>query len=219
MIASPLVKKSPALIAILLLAGAVAASQQSGGGGMGGMQNPNSMPSQGTSSMPQPGIATTGTGQNNMRRMADQSFVRSTLANDDAQVRLSQLAEQKSTSQDVKQFSQNMVKAHSQLNLQLGPVAKQLDVRQPKGPSKKEKKEIAKLQTLSGPAFDSAYIEAMAKEQEQSLKKFKDESKATQNAVLQEAAQRDEPVLSQHYTVLKQIAQAHNIPIGKKGKK
>lgn len=214
MILSHLSKTIPALFT-LLLAAASAAQQQPGGG----MQNPGGTPPQGAPMTTQPGTAAAGTEQNTMQTMADQEFVKSTFENDDAQVRLSQLAEDKSASQDVKQFGQRMVEIHNQLNQQLDPVAKQLDVSQPKGPSKKEKEEIAKLQALSGPAFDIEYIQDMAKEQEQSLKKFRDESQTTGDAALQQAAKQDEPVLSQHFDILKKLAEAHNVPIEEKAEK
>ncbi len=82
-----------------------------------------------------------------------------------------------------------------------------------KGPSKKDKKEITRLESLSGPDFDTAYIMAMAKEQQKSLRAFKDEENNAQSPGLQQAAKADEPVLSQHYEVLQKLAQAHNVTI------
>jgi putative membrane protein len=143
---------------------------------------------------------------------ADQSFVEDTLKGNDAQVQMSQLAQQKATSGDVKEFSQRMVQIHTQLNQQLVPLAKQLNVSESQKPSKQEKKEIAQLQQLSGPEFDTAYLQAMAKEQEHTLKQFKSEESA-QNPMIQKVAKVDEPVLSQHYQILQKIAQTHNVTI------
>ena len=71
---------------------------------------------------------------------------------DNTEVQLGQLAEEKSQSADVKQLAQKLVSEHSQMNDKwFMPVAQQLGVSQPKGPSKKDKKEIARsLQQLSG---------------------------------------------------------------------
>jgi putative membrane protein len=145
--------------------------------------------------------------------VADQSFVRETMEGDNAQVAMSQLAQQKSTSDDVKQFGQKMVQIHTELNQQLQPAAKQLGVDEPKGPSKKQKQEIAKLETLSGPDFDSAYIQAMAKQQQHDLKQFKDEATAGQSPGVQMAAKQDAPILEQHYQVLEKLAQVHNVTL------
>lgn len=141
------------------------------------------------------------------------------MENDGAQIRYSQLAEQKSSSADVKQFSQQMVKVHSQLDTQLQPVAKQLDVDQPKGPSKKEKKELERLQGLSGQDFDTAYLQDMGQAQQESLKQFNDEAKDKNGGPLQQAATQDTPVLTQHYQMLEKLAQAHNVDLEPKERK
>jgi putative membrane protein len=146
---------------------------------------------------------------------ADVSFVEDTLKNNDTQVQLSQLAQQKASSGDVKDFSQKMIQIHTQLNQQLAPLAKQLDVSQNQKPSKEQKKELAQLEQLSGSGFDSAYLQAMAREQAHSLKQFKSEESAT-NPSIQKAAKVDEPVLDQHYQILQKIAQTHNVTLDAK---
>ncbi len=145
--------------------------------------------------------------------MIDQSFVRKTMEDDEAQVQIGQMAQQKSTSDDVKQFGAKMADIHSQLTDQLKPIAKELGVSQPKGPSKKDKEEIARMQTLSGPDFDAAVIKALMKYQQTDLKGFKDEAQTAQDQNVQQVAKMDEPVLSQHLDLLEKIAQAHNVTV------
>ena len=162
-----------------------------------------------------PGMPTNGA--MNQASMGDRLFLQDAMQDDDAQVEMSRLAQQKSSSPDVKQFGQQMVKVHTALNNQLAPAAKQMDVSAPKGPSKKEKKQIEKLQALSGSGFDTAYIQAMAKEQEHDLKEFKSEAADAQSRGLQQVAKADVPVLTQHYQILEKVAQAHNVTLeGKK---
>ncbi len=189
-------------VAVLLLAGTTAFGQQP--------QQQQQQPSAPAQQQTTPGQAdSSGPSTPNF---ADVSFVEDTLKNNDAQVQMSQLAQQKASSGDVKDFSQRMIQIHTQLNQQLVPLAKQLDVSQNQKPSKEQKKEIAQLEQLSGPEFDTAYLQAMAKEQEHSLKQFKGEESA-QNPMLQKAAKMDEPVLTQHYQILQKIAQSHNVTI------
>jgi len=193
---------------ILLLAGATAFAQQSAT-----QQQQPSTPTPQT-----PGQAATPTanpdavGPTSAPNYADQAFVEDTLKNNDTQVQLSQLAQQKASSGDVKDFSQKMIQIHTQLNQQLAPLAKQLDVNQSQKPSKQEKKEIAQLEQLSGADFDSAYLQAMAREQARSLKQFKSEE-AAQNPNIQKVSKMDEPVLTQHYQILQKIAQTHNVTL------
>jgi putative membrane protein len=130
-----------------------------------------------------------------------------------AEVQLGQLAQEKSQSEDVKQFGQRMVQDHTQLGTQMQPAAKQLGVSQPKGPSKKDKQLMAKLQGLTGPQFDEEYIRAMVKDHRQDLKDFKTEVEMTQDPGVKSVAQQGEAVIADHLKAIEQIAQAHNIPV------
>src|SRR3984957_11303601 len=144
---------------------------------MPGQQQPNQQPMG-----PGAGAPTKmDTGSADQQAMADQAFVRKALEGGAAEVQLGQLAQQKSQSDDVKQFGQKMVEDHTQLGEQMKPVAQQLGVKEPKGPSKKDKELAAKLEGLSGQQFDEAYIQAMVKDHKQDLKDFKQAAQTTQN--------------------------------------
>jgi|ERR1700730_1397869 len=73
----------------------------------------------------------------NQHAMADQAFVRKALEGGAAEVQLGQLAQQKSPSDDVKQFGQKMMEDHTQLSDQMKSIAQQLGIQDPKGPFKK----------------------------------------------------------------------------------
>jgi putative membrane protein len=179
----------------------------------GGQQQQPQQPTGATTSpgmSPSPGMPGTA---NNEQAYSDAVFVQDAMQNSEAQVAMSQLAVTKSPSTDVQQFGQKMVQIHTALGNQLKPAAKQLGVDEPKGPSKKEKQEIAKLEGLSGPDFDTAYLTALAKEQQKNLRAFKDEETSAQSPGLQQAAKQDEPILTEHYQVLEKLAQAHNVTI------
>jgi putative membrane protein len=148
----------------------------------------------------------------------EKAFVTKALEGGDAEVQLGQLAQQKSQSTDVKQFAQKMVNDHSHMaDKWFKPVATQLGVSEPKGPSKKDKKEIEKLQGLSGDAFDRAYIEMMVKDHKQDLKDFKDESQSAQNPTLKQIAERGSNIIAQHLQLIEQIAKNHNVAVDEKG--
>jgi putative membrane protein len=144
--------------------------------------------------------------------VADSQFVQETLRCNETQVEMSQVALQKASSLDVKDFARRMIQIHTQLNQQLSGLAKHMQVVPTEKPSKEQKKEIAALGPLAGADFDAAYLQAMAKEQGQSLKQFKIQETG-KNANLQKVAKLDEPVLSQHYQTLQKIGQAHNVTI------
>jgi putative membrane protein len=154
----------------------------------------------------------TASGENAMQQnMADRAFIQKALQGGEAEVQLGQLAQQKAQSPDVKQFGEKMVQDHTQLGNQMKPIAQQLGVKEPKGLSKKDQKLIAKLDTLSGPQFDNAYIQAMVKDHKHDLSDFQDEAQTAQNPNLKQAAQQGSTVISQHLQIIKQIAQNHNV--------
>lgn len=181
----------------------------------GGTALAQSHPAAATSqtSSQQPGETPTADGNAaNTPSMNDRDFVKKALEGGDAEVQLGQLAQQKSQSDDVKQFAQKMVQDHTQMGDQLmKPLAKQLGADQPKGLSKKDKQLMAKLESLSGPQFDDEYIKAMMKDHRQDLKDFKSEAQMTQNPNVKQAVQQGETVISQHLQMIEQIAQSHNI--------
>jgi len=209
-------KEIPIGAAVALLACAALMAQMPGGGG----QTPGQQsPTPGQENVPgNPGENVPGAQNNTQAQpsIADQPFVRKTLEDSQAQVQMGQLAAQKSNSDDVKQFGEKMAQIHQQLNEQLKPVAQKLGVSEPKEPSKKDKQEIARMQTLSGADFDSAFIKAMMKDQQSDLKDFKDEAQSAQDPTVQQLAQMDTPVLSQHLQVLEKLAQAHNVTLESK---
>ena len=197
-----------AVAAILSCGTLFAQSHPSGGGGMQPSTTPNQQQNQDAP-------ATAGSPQ---QAMQDSAFLHKALEGGVAEVQLGQLAQEKSQSDDVKQFGQRMVQDHTQLGTQMQPVAKQLGVSQPKGPSKKDKQLMAKLQGLSGQQFDEEYIKAMVKDHRDDLKDFKTEADMTQDPNVKQAAQQGVSVISEHLKMIEQIAQAHNISVDGKNK-
>lgn len=144
-------------------------------------------------------------------QMQDRDFVKSALEGGMAEVEMGKLAAEKGSSDDVKQFGQKMVQDHMQLGDQIKPVAQQLGVQEPKGLSKKDKAELAKLSSLSGAQFDNAYIKAMVKDHKKDLSDFKQEAQNTQNPQLKQAVQQGAQVIDQHLQLAEQMAKSHNV--------
>jgi putative membrane protein len=144
----------------------------------------------------------------------DRAFISKALEGGDTEVQLGQLAQQKSQSEDVKQFGQKMVSEHGQMaDKWFKPVAQQLGVSVPNGPSKKEKKMIAQLQGLSGAEFDAQYIAMMVKDHQEDLKEFQEQAKVAQDPNVKQIAERGTTVISQHLQLIEQIAKNHNVSV------
>ncbi len=136
----------------------------------------------------------------------DKMFVKKALQGSMAEVELGQLAQQKSSDDQVKQFGQKMVDDHTKMIDQMKPVAQQLGVEIPSTPSKAQMKTKEKLQALSGSAFDHAYIKDMVKDHKEDDADFKREAGMTQNPQLKELVQQGDQVISSHLQMIQDIA-------------
>ena len=146
---------------------------------------------------------------------SERAFVSKAMEGGMAEVQLGQLAQQKSESNDVKQFAAKMVNDHGQMGEKwFKPVAQQMGLSEPKGPSKKDKKEIEKLQSLSGQEFDREYITMMVKDHQKDLKEFQTEAQSAQDPTLKQIAEKGTQVIQQHLQIIEQIAKAHNVEVG-----
>jgi putative membrane protein len=196
-----------------LLAGVTAVAQAPGSGpAVPTNPNPQQVPTAPGAGMPD-NTATS------PQQFSDHAFVSKALEGGVTEVQLGQLAQQKSQSPDVKQFGEKMVQDHSLLGEQMKQIAKVMGVNEPKGPSKKDKQLIAKLEGMSGTEFDQEYIKAMVKDHKQDLKDFKDEAQMTQDPNLQQVTKTGTNVISQHLQMIEQIAQAHNVSTEASNKK
>jgi len=109
--------------------------------------------------------------------MADKEFVKGATESSATEVQLGKLAQEKASSDAVKELGKQMVEAHTQTAQQLKKAADALNVQMPSEPPRKAKKAEEKLAKLSGADFDRAYVKIAADEQKQTVKQFEREAK------------------------------------------
>ena len=153
------------------------------------------------------------------QQLVDESFVEDALKAGELEVQLGNMAQQKSQSEDVKQFGQKMVLDQTQLEEQTKNVAHKLGFAESKGLSKKDRQLVARLEALHGPQFDEEYIKALVKDHHHDLKDFRNEAQVARDPDLQQAVQRGAQVIAQHLQTIEQIAQVHNVTIQASNKK
>lgn len=165
-------------------------------------QPPNTMPGQNpTGTMP--GNPST-MPDNSMGGMAgnvsmeDKQFMRTAMEGDMAEIQFSQLAQQKSSNDQVKQFAQRMVDDHTKLDAQLKPMATQAGVEAPAGLSAKHKAELTKLQALSGDKFDEEYVKAMVNDHREADQAFQSEGTNAKSQDLKSAVTQAQPIIADH---------------------
>jgi putative membrane protein len=197
-------KRIAALGGAMLLCGSMGFAQ------MHGSASPSSQaPGQNPSTDPQMNGMQTAAGQPSP---VDRMFVGKAMQGSMAEVQLGQLTLQKSNNPQVKEFAQRMIDDHTKLNEQMKPVAQQLGVTVPDQISKGDRKTMAKLQGLSGSAYDQAYIKDMVKDHKQDLTEFQMEASSGQDQTTQDAANQGSKVIAQHLQMAQQMAKDQNVP-------
>jgi putative membrane protein len=139
---------------------------------------------------------------------ADRSFIRKAAEGGLAEVQLGQLAQQKASSQKVKDFGQRMIDDHSKANDQLKQIAQQHNVTVPSALAGAEKTEYARLSKLSGDQFDRAYMKLMLEDHQKDVSEFQKASKAASDPQVKEFAESTLPTLQQHLNLARQTAAA-----------
>ncbi len=146
----------------------------------------------------------------------DKIFVKKAMQGSIAEVQLGQLTLQKSNNDQVKQFARKMIDDHTKLNEQMRPVALQLRVEIPTDVSKKDKSLMSKMQGLSGPAYDQAYIKDMVKDHKQDLSDFHMEASNGHDPNVKDAAMQGSKTIAEHLQMAQQLAKDQNVDLAKK---
>jgi putative membrane protein len=130
--------------------------------------------------------------------MSDQHFMKEAASGGMAEVELGQLAADKASSPEVKEFGQRMVKDHSQANDQLKQIAMQKGVTLPSSPSAKDEMTKKRLSNMSGDAFDQAYMKDMLKDHKADIAAFEKESTNGKDPDVKQFASQTLPTLKDH---------------------
>jgi putative membrane protein len=109
--------------------------------------------------------------------ITDKEFVRSVAESSATEVQLGKLAQEKASSDAVKELGKRLVEAHTQTGEQLKQAGAAMNIQVSSDPPRKAKKAQDKLAKLSGPDFDRAYAKMAADEEKQTVKQFEREAK------------------------------------------
>ena len=122
------------------------------------------------------------------------------------EIQFSQLALQKSNSDQIKTYAQKMVTDHTQLNNDMQPFAQQAGITPPTQLKPKDQAEYDQLNKLSGDAFDKKYVQAMAKDHHKDLREFKQEEASAADPTFKSTVQNGEKVIQEHTDMIDRIA-------------
>jgi putative membrane protein len=144
-------------------------------------------------------LATTSTLDDNT-----QKFVMEAASGGMMEVELGQLAQQKASSQRVKDFGAMMVRDHSKANNDLkAAVSGKATI--PASMEDNHQEHVNDLTKKTGTDFDKAYIKMMVDDHEKDIKKFEDASKDAKDPAVKDFATNTLPTLRQHLAEAKSI--------------
>lgn len=136
-------------------------------------------------------------------------FVEEVSAKGIAEVESAKMAQQKSTSADIKAFAQKMVADHSAVNAELAGIAsrKNLEVSDEAELANKAKKFM--LEQRDGESFDEAYTKNQVSAHEDTIELFQRAS-ISDDVEIAAFANKTLPTLKQHLVTAKELAVTHD---------
>jgi putative membrane protein len=131
----------------------------------------------------------------------DKQFLSTAAQSDINEIKLSQLAETKASSPQVKAFAKKMVTDHTKLETQMKPFATKWNLTPPAALDSDHQAIYDRLNGLSGADFDKAYMTAMAEDHHKALDAFTAEAQSTQDAQFKAAVLKGKTVVAGHTTM------------------
>jgi putative membrane protein len=122
-----------------------------------------------------------------------------------SEVMLGNLAKQKATNPQVKDFGDMMVMDHTKANDEMKQIAAAKKITLPDSVASEEKKLMADLSEKKGADFDKAYVNAMVDDHKADIKAFEEARKKVTYPELQAFIDKTLPVLHKHLDAIQKI--------------
>ena len=135
----------------------------------------------------------------------DESFVKAAANMGTSQLALAKLATEKSDRADLKMFAHQMISDYGRSNHDLKELAAQKKVAVSDSPDLKNSAEKARLELLSGPQFNNAYVTSVIDDYTKGLQIFKGESDDGRDSDVRQFASKNLPILREHLSMAKAI--------------
>jgi putative membrane protein len=132
----------------------------------------------------------------------DADFVVNAVASNLAEIKIAQLANNKSIDPEVKDMANRLVEEHTKLLNELKAYADKKGIAIPLQETEKDAKEMSKLSEEPADKFDEKWCEAMEDRHEKSINKFEARLDKTEDPELREWISAKLPELKQHLSMI-----------------
>ncbi len=143
----------------------------------------------------------------------DKQFLKDTERDSNFEIKTGQLAVQKSSSADVKQYANMLIQDHTKLKQETAAASRAAKVEAPSttDTSFSDTASYTKLKLLSGNSFDESYIKSLVKGNADGLKEAKSEASDSTVPSIKKLAEHRVALEAKHTQKAEQLAQAHHI--------
>jgi putative membrane protein len=138
----------------------------------------------------------------------DREFIEDAAKGGMFEVQSGQIAAQKATDPQVKEFANKLVQDHTKANNELKQIAEAKGVQIPDKDKWTDKHEINKLEKLSGDKFDREFAEHSVKDHEKDIKKFEKAANSVKDPELKAWAEKTLPTLREHLAMAQKLPEA-----------
>ena len=135
----------------------------------------------------------------------DKAFVEKAAVGGMAEVEMGKMAQQKGSSDQVKQFGSRMVEDHSKANDELKQIASSKGITLPTALDAKHKSKMDKMHKLSGAQFDRAYMDDMVADHKQDVAEFRKQANSGKDSDLKSFAAKTLPTLEEHLKMARDL--------------
>jgi len=143
---------------------------------------------------------------------ADSTFASKAAQGGLAEVELGKLAMTHATNDQVKQFGKQMVDDHGKANEELQQIASRKGITLPSSANSEDQATIKRLSSLTGSAFDKAYMDEMVKDHQTDVNEFRKESTSGQDSDFKSFASKTLPTLETHLKMAQDAQRAVGKP-------
>jgi putative membrane protein len=147
---------------------------------------------------------------------ADKTFAEKAAQGGLTEVKLGQLAQEKSSNPKIKDFGDKLVRDHTKANDELKQIAAEKGVKLPGDLSAEQKQHYAKLDKLNGAAFDKAFIDHMVNDHQKDIGEFQKEAGSGKDAAIKEFAGSTLPTLKEHLKIAQDLSNENKPASGQK---
>ncbi len=126
------------------------------------------------------------------------------------EILLGEMAVQRSSSEEVRQFGKQLATDHQQANRRLVPIAAANDVPWPPEMKESDQQVTNKLRDLSGKSFDEKIVQEAIKDHEKDIKTYQEMAAKVEDEQLRQYIQMTLPVLEKHLEQARALAESSN---------